>query len=94
MSMGFLCFTYYFKITTIASCFQVGTMVEVAGYWPTFEIRTQDLFPDQSENEEGSQFQSDLKKVIYTSKQPFFLKATKKVQMFLKFKDLAQFKCL
>lgn len=52
-------------------CCQVGTMVDLAGYWPTTPIK--DLFPDLAEDEEGLLIQSELKTFIYASKQPSFV---------------------
>lgn len=56
---------------TDVMCCQVGTMVDLAGYWPTTPIK--DLFPDFAEDEEGLLIQSELKTFIYASKQPFFV---------------------
>lgn len=59
---------WFIRMTDVMCC-QVGTLVDLAGYWPTTPIK--DLFPDLAEDEEALLIQSELKTFIYASKQHF-----------------------
>lgn len=77
---------------TDVMCCQVGTMVDLAGYWPTTPIK--DLFPDLAEDEEGLLIHSELKTFIYASKQTFlftYLYGTLKLMMLLAFSNLVKY---